>query len=205
MVKTIKFNVGGMKYEISKSLLDLHPNTMLARSASEQWQKDANSEIFIDRDGTLFQFVLNYLRDGSMYLPVTVRKAAVLNELKYYGVEDICEEKIDVSQTQGVVAFKSLREQISSIDDTIKKGDCAWFAKRVIESYASKAIGESPKSTCSFYIDIPPDRKIDRNSSRSLNKEMKVVNSILNKVGLHLKENNGHNGSRTVVVKVESI
>jgi hypothetical protein len=32
----VTFNVGGTRYEVSRSLLDLHPNTMLAKSASEQ-------------------------------------------------------------------------------------------------------------------------------------------------------------------------
>ena len=33
---TVQFNVGGKIYEVSRSLLEHHPNTMLARMASEQ-------------------------------------------------------------------------------------------------------------------------------------------------------------------------
>ena len=40
MAETAQFNVGGQKYEVSRSLLTLYPKTMLAKSASDQWQTD---------------------------------------------------------------------------------------------------------------------------------------------------------------------
>lgn len=94
-VETVKFNVGGQHYEVSRSFLSLHPNTMLAKSASEQWQRDPNKEIFIDRNGIIFSFVLDYLRDGKVDLPCTVRKEAVMRELVYYGVENIDNDAIN--------------------------------------------------------------------------------------------------------------
>eukprot|EP00957_Ditylum_brightwellii_P042874 3245381-Ditylum_brightwellii.AAC.1 len=91
MASICRFNVGGRKYEVSKSLLEQHPNTMLARISSEQWQKDPEAEIFIDQDGDRFRYCLDYLRFGSVVLPVTVAKKAVLQDLAYYGVEDVDE------------------------------------------------------------------------------------------------------------------
>jgi len=32
--------------------------------------KDEDGRYFIDRDGTHFRYILNYLRDGNTYLPV---------------------------------------------------------------------------------------------------------------------------------------
>lgn len=93
--ETVKFNVGGQRYELSRSFLSLHPNTMLAKAASDQWQKDPTKEIFIDRDGQLFLFVLSYLRDGEVALPNTVRKVTLLKELVYFGVDDVDESTID--------------------------------------------------------------------------------------------------------------
>ena len=46
-VKTIKFDVGGQKHRVSKSLFDKYPESMLARSVSEQWLQDPSEEIFI--------------------------------------------------------------------------------------------------------------------------------------------------------------
>mmetsp|Transcript_6752 Transcript_6752/g.13163 ORF Transcript_6752/g.13163 Transcript_6752/m.13163 type:complete len:84 (+) Transcript_6752:685-936(+) len=59
--KIVKFNVGGTRYEVARSLLASHPDTMLARMTSDQWQKDHDSEIFIERDGLHFRYCLSYL------------------------------------------------------------------------------------------------------------------------------------------------
>mmetsp|Transcript_9542 Transcript_9542/g.14382 ORF Transcript_9542/g.14382 Transcript_9542/m.14382 type:complete len:123 (+) Transcript_9542:79-447(+) len=86
MTDIAKFNIGGQRYEVSRSLLESHPDTMLAKSASDQWQKDPESEIFIERDGTIFRFVLNYLRDGKVGLPITETTDAFVAELEYYNI-----------------------------------------------------------------------------------------------------------------------
>ena len=80
---------------MSRSLLDKYPNTMLARSASEQWLPDQDKEIFLERDGTRFGLVLDYLHDdGHVILPLTVSKPSFMADLVYYGVENVDEKKI---------------------------------------------------------------------------------------------------------------
>eukprot|EP00957_Ditylum_brightwellii_P183242 13957917-Ditylum_brightwellii.AAC.1 len=75
------FDVGGHKYKVSRSLIQQHPNTMLARISSEQWQKDPKAEILMDRNGDRFQYCLDYLRDGAVALPATVPKKALIQDL----------------------------------------------------------------------------------------------------------------------------
>ena len=87
--KAVKFNVGGHKYEVSRSLLSDHSDTMLARSATKQWQEDPESEIFIERDGERFKYCLDYLRDSRAMVPFFISKEAVLEDLKYYGVKTV--------------------------------------------------------------------------------------------------------------------
>ena len=48
---------------------------------------DYNEPIFIDRDGDLFVYVLNYLREGEIELPSSVPIKNFLNELKYYHID----------------------------------------------------------------------------------------------------------------------
>lgn len=68
---TVRFDVGGTVYRVSRSLLDLFPDTMLSRMVSETWQDcsqggdDQKEEppIFLDRNGDRFQYVLDYMRD----------------------------------------------------------------------------------------------------------------------------------------------
>eukprot|EP00957_Ditylum_brightwellii_P033909 2569519-Ditylum_brightwellii.AAC.1 len=91
MTDICRFNVGGHKYQVSRSLLNQHPNTMPARISSEQWQTDPDAEIFIDRSGDRFQYCLDYLRDDFVSIPVTVPKKGLLQDLVYYGVEGVDE------------------------------------------------------------------------------------------------------------------
>ena len=135
MTKVVKFNVGGQPYQVSRSLLALYPQTMLAKSAAKQWQEDPESEVFIERDGEMFRHVLNYLRDGNVKLPLTVTKDGFLLELVYYGVDGIDEKNVDDSlitasqATQGLVhvdkVCASLESLVKSL--TVKK-NAAQFA-----------------------------------------------------------------------------
>ena len=72
--KIVNFNVGGTRYEVARSLIEMHPDTMLARMVSEQWQADPSKEVFIERNGSRFEYVLDYLRDGKVSLPFSVCK-----------------------------------------------------------------------------------------------------------------------------------
>ena len=87
--------MGGKLYIVTRSLLEMHPNTMLARSASEQWLPDQVKEVFLERDGDQFGLVLDYLRDdGYVVLPLTVSKPSFMADLVFYGVENVDENKI---------------------------------------------------------------------------------------------------------------
>jgi hypothetical protein len=86
MVDTIKFNVGGRPFEVSRVLIDHKPDTLLAKMISETWEKDPEKPLFIDRDGDLFAYVLNYLRYGSIELPNTIPQSMFKRELDYFGI-----------------------------------------------------------------------------------------------------------------------
>jgi len=90
----IKFNIGGTRYEVSQSLLQSHHDSMLAKSATEQWHTNPDTEIFIDRNGSRFQYVLDYLRDDKVYLPISVTIESLMLDFKYYGIENIKENAI---------------------------------------------------------------------------------------------------------------
>ena len=96
----VLFNVGGSKYKVSRSLIEQYPDTMLARLVSDTWRSngyDSEAEIFIDRDGYRFRFVLDYMRDHRIHLPLTASKTAVYQDLKYYGFDNIPPNAIDGS------------------------------------------------------------------------------------------------------------
>lgn len=84
--KIVKFNVGGTQYEVARSLVEMHPDTMLARIVSKEWQNNPSAEIFIERNGSRFEFVLDYLRDGKAVVPISMSREALLDDLKYFGM-----------------------------------------------------------------------------------------------------------------------
>jgi hypothetical protein len=61
---TIKFNVGGKHFEVSRDLIEAHSETMLGKLVSDAWQADPEETVFIDRNGDIFAHVLDYLRYG---------------------------------------------------------------------------------------------------------------------------------------------
>ena len=75
----IVFDVGGRTFKVSRSLIEHYSETMLGRLISDEWQANSNDEsIFVDRNGDLFAFVLDYLRYGSVELPHNVPRSNFL-------------------------------------------------------------------------------------------------------------------------------
>ncbi|KAI8062601.1 BTB/POZ protein [Gongronella butleri] len=80
----IKLNVGGQIFETSMTTLQRDPNSTLAamfNGRHDLVQDDEDGSYFIDRDGTYFRLVLNYLRD--LRIPPSIRNdPKIMDELK---------------------------------------------------------------------------------------------------------------------------
>eukprot|EP01120_Amphizonella_sp_Union-15-10_P017116 TRINITY_DN9412_c0_g1_i1.p1 TRINITY_DN9412_c0_g1~~TRINITY_DN9412_c0_g1_i1.p1 ORF type:complete len:297 (-),score=50.20 TRINITY_DN9412_c0_g1_i1:27-830(-) len=91
--KRIKLNVGAQEYETTLSTLTYkYPNSLLANMFVGNFKAspDETGVYFIDRDGTLFGYILNFLRDDDIALPSTDLELAQLErEAKYYGLDDL--------------------------------------------------------------------------------------------------------------------
>lgn len=85
--KIVQLDVGGTLYKVSRDTLARCEGSMLAKLVSDHW-KEGNSDepIFIDRNGRLFEYVLDYLRTNKLYLPGSVSRAAVKEECEFYGI-----------------------------------------------------------------------------------------------------------------------
>ena len=92
---TVKLNVGGQHFTTSVQTLKKDPNSMLAAMFSGKFEMKPSEDgsFFIDRDGTYFRFILNYLRNGELILP---DGATFLKELeaeaKFYQLQGILNE-----------------------------------------------------------------------------------------------------------------
>ena len=91
----VKLNVGGKRFTTSLQTLTKDPNSMLAAmfSSRHEVQTTEDGFFFIDRDGTYFRFILNYLRNGELILPEGVTFLAELEaEAKFYQVQGLLDE-----------------------------------------------------------------------------------------------------------------
>ena len=90
---TVKLNVGGQHFTTSVQTLTKDPNSMLAAMFSGRFNMKPSEDgsFFIDRDGTHFRFILNFLRTGKLTLP---EGATFTKEL---------EEEAEFYQIQGLI------------------------------------------------------------------------------------------------------
>lgn len=197
MNETVKFNVGGRKVEVPKSLLAQHPNTLISKSASNQLHNDPEAEIFIGRDGILFPYVLSYLRDGKVHLPITVSKQALLDELVYYGAAVIDDKAIDDSRTQGVLDMQVLENILKDAEDAVIRGECAFVAAYLIRNHVQETRPEQYTHYVYSTRNVEEEILCTKLSNIStIDSSTHVCNEFLNKAGLNLvgiKKSNGPN------------
>lgn len=92
--EVVTLNVGGTLYSTSLTTLRQDPSSMLARMFSGLigTRKDPAGNYFIDRDGTHFGTILNYLRDGDVDLPtLAFQRRQLLRECLFYQIKDLVE------------------------------------------------------------------------------------------------------------------
>ena len=88
----VELNVGGVFYSTSLGTLTKESDSLLAQifskapSASKgQVIKDSKGKYFIDRDGVLFRYVLDYMRNGKLVLPENFHeKERLKQEAEYF-------------------------------------------------------------------------------------------------------------------------
>ncbi|KAF2071001.1 hypothetical protein CYY_007677 [Polysphondylium violaceum] len=99
--ETVILNIGGLKYEVKPSTLAQYPNTLLGQMfhpSNRQMRKpDKKGEYFFDRNGRVFEVVLNFYRTGKLVIPQEMPQELVREELKYFKIEysDGAEENED--------------------------------------------------------------------------------------------------------------
>ncbi|KAA8586733.1 hypothetical protein FQN60_000569 [Etheostoma spectabile] len=92
----VELNVGGQVYYTRHSTLVGTPNSLLGKlfsskkDASNDLARDPKGRYFIDRDGFLFRYVLDYLRDKQVVLPDHFpEKGRLKKEAEYFQLPDL--------------------------------------------------------------------------------------------------------------------
>jgi hypothetical protein len=111
----VKLDVGGVRVTTSLTTLRRFPDTMIGCmfSGRHALPKGKDGYFFIDRDGTHFRHILNFLRSPESYKPVLTNAEAeeLLGECKYYGIDQLMfpetyQKRLDVLvDAAGVLAY----------------------------------------------------------------------------------------------------
>ena len=86
-VRTVTFDVGGRLHKVRNSFISLNQNNVIGRLGQIALDRNVDEPIFIDRDGDIFIYVLNFLRDGTIELPTTIPRSTFIRELRFYGID----------------------------------------------------------------------------------------------------------------------
>ncbi|RIA92742.1 BTB/POZ protein [Glomus cerebriforme] len=134
----IILNVGGIKYETFRSTLIAYPETylgtMFADRNRELLHSTKENEYFIDRDGELFRFILQFYRTGKIHFPLENNKYSkeeIYEEMDFFQIPIVfsnhdCEKeegKVTISLSQKVqkALAKKLDEFINSLIQCINE------------------------------------------------------------------------------------
>jgi BTB/POZ domain len=143
--RRVRFNIGGTKYAVTRSVIDKFPDSMLSKICSDTWNNneredgveydndDDDGEIFIERDGERFRYVLDYMRDGSVQLPLSIPRGQLVMDLEYYGI-DYADESITLSVADPKDLFHGLaryKEYFDQLEVTIEVDYKVVLARKV--------------------------------------------------------------------------
>ncbi|CAH1254578.1 KCTD21 [Branchiostoma lanceolatum] len=93
----VNLNVGGHFYTTARSTLTRYPDSMLGAMFGEDFDtmqlvQDDQGRYFIDRNGRLFEHVLNFLRTNQLALPEDFKELPLLEiEADFYKIQPLIE------------------------------------------------------------------------------------------------------------------
>ncbi|GAX22432.1 hypothetical protein FisN_14Hh046 [Fistulifera solaris] len=123
-------NVGGLRYEVSRTTMTQYEGSVLDSLAKTWNEEKFNSEIFVFRDGSLFAYVLDYLRSGKVYLPYSIARAALQEEFDHFQIPADMEK---VYVEKDYFTIDRLTKEIKEHKDAIEEKERTVAA--IIESY----------------------------------------------------------------------
>jgi BTB/POZ domain-containing protein KCTD8/12/16 len=99
----VELNVGGVHYTTKRKTLLSEPDTLLHEifsGSSNDTIKDAKGRVFIDRDGVLFRYILDYLRDSAISLPEGFReKERLKKEAEHFRITGLLKSLNQITES----------------------------------------------------------------------------------------------------------
>lgn len=117
----VKLNVGGVRFETTRTTLCRSPSSMLAVMFSGREgvhvPLDADGYVFIDRNGTHFGAILDYLRTDELHVPADeVGRRALRRELDYFSLDLPCATELSGYTREDVKAYLREGKPLRNLD-----------------------------------------------------------------------------------------
>ena len=145
--RTVRLNVGGTKYEVAMSLFERYLDSKLATMINKRWKQHEEDEfdedkadrttnedeLFIDRNGHRFQYVLDYMRDRQVHLAAGSSCASIRKELEYFGFDNVPNDAIVVA-SDNLDATKPVDDSSGYLDTTNSVFSVNQEYKRIVKN-----------------------------------------------------------------------
>uniref|UniRef100_A0A669C0Z0 Potassium channel tetramerisation domain containing 12.2 n=1 Tax=Oreochromis niloticus TaxID=8128 RepID=A0A669C0Z0_ORENI len=110
----VELNVGGQVYVTRLETLTAVPNSLLwtkfTQSSPAALPKDSKGRFFFDRDGFLFRYILDYLRDSELSLPEFFKERRRLQkEADFFQLPELSRRLAAVSKDSSYTEDRTLR------------------------------------------------------------------------------------------------
>ena len=155
MAKVLRFNMGGKICKVSHTFLfETHPNSRIARIASEQLQQQQqqsipDGDIVLEWDGDRLNCVMLYLHgEGHVTLPKAILKSVFVDYLADYDIFNIDESKFIRKSFRSVIKYRQ------HWDDVIRAEIKSWDVSSAIGLLAHECVILSLKSYDNLNVTI---------------------------------------------------
>ncbi|PIK46367.1 putative potassium channel regulatory protein-like [Apostichopus japonicus] len=121
---TVYLNVGGNLYTTTLSVLKSDQESFIGKMFSRkpsEWTIDRNGNVFIDRDGSLFRYILNFLRDDQLIVPTKFAEFdLLLQEAKFYKLKKLEDAILQLMSCRKIIVFLQVVKPRTSSTEMLK-------------------------------------------------------------------------------------
>ncbi|GAM18361.1 hypothetical protein SAMD00019534_015360 [Acytostelium subglobosum LB1] len=129
--ETVLLNVGGYKYEVRPSTLSRFPDTLLGNmflpTNKHLRRPDKKGEYFFDRNGRVFEIILNFYRTGKLVIPTDVPQELIREELRFFKISS---DDSDNQENEDEKIMKQPRDQIFNYANSLVHSSSRFDIKR---------------------------------------------------------------------------
>merc|ERR1712150_60591 len=115
----IKLNVGGVQYQTTLPTLQTHPDSYFGQLFSGKFADCVNpvDEHFVDADGDMFKYILNYMRRNKLTLPDDFNQYELLSlEADFFQIQPLIHELTEMKQRHDMGRLRKKKKVLLIFD-----------------------------------------------------------------------------------------